>query len=63
MDFITADQLMEVPDGVTTLLNQAKYEFDHGCFTTLRQADFFNNMLALIAAPPPVEPPAPPPEP
>ena len=41
----------------TELLQAAKYDFDHGAFNTLKQAEFFVALAAAIAETPPAPPP------
>lgn len=48
---------------VAELLETAKYEFDHGAFNTLKQAEFFEAMTAAAAETPPAPPPPAPPPP
>lgn len=43
---------------VAELLESAKYEFDHGAFNSLRQAEFFEAMAVAIAEVEEVPPPA-----
>jgi len=44
---------------VAELLEIAKYEFDHGAFNTLKQAEFFEAMAVAAAEVPPAPAPAP----